>query len=173
MKRDDCYQLGQVIKSHGLKGEVSIALDVDFPEEYQELESVFLLINEKLVPFFIEYIQINGNKAIVKFEDIDAIEDTANILKTSLFLPLDFLPELDEGKYYFHQLVGCEVFQMNKPLGIVKEVIDLSSNELLVVIVDQHEVLIPIQDEILKKVDVKNKRIDVELPDGLLELYLS
>lgn len=173
MRRDDCYQLGQVIKSHGLKGEVSIALDVDFPEEYQELESVFLLINEKLVPFFIEYIQINGNKAIVKFEDIDAIEDTADILKTSLFLPLDFLPELTDGGYYFHQLVGCEVFQTNKPLGIVKEVIDLSSNELLVVIVNQHEVLIPIQDEILKKVDVKNKRIDVELPDGLLELYLS
>lgn len=172
MKQADCYQLGEVIKTHGLNGEVSIHLDVDFPEEYENLESVFLLQKGRLIPFFIDYIQIQGNKALIKFEDVDSIESASELAKNELYLPLSSLPELPNDGYYFHDLVGCEVFENDKKLGSIKEVIDLNSNELLSVINGEKEVLIPLKDEILKKVDIKAKRIDVELPDGLLDLYL-
>lgn len=172
MKQADCYQLGEVIKTHGLNGEVSIHLDVDFPEEYENLESVFLLQKGRLIPFFIDYIQIQGNKALIKFEDVDSIESASELAKIELYLPLSSLPELPHDGYYFHDLVGCEVFENGKKLGLIKEVIDLNSNELLNVINGEKEVLIPLKDEILKKVDIKAKRIDVELPDGLLNLYL-
>lgn len=170
MKQDDCYQIGEVIKTHGLKGEVTILLDVDFPNEYQELESVFLLKGGKLVPFFIDTIQINANKALVKFEDIDAIEEASGLVKCEAYLPLTQLPKLPEGAYYFHDLVGCEVFENNVLIGSVKEVIDLSGNELLSVACGEKEVLIPIKDEILLNVSVKNKRLEVSLPEGLLDL---
>ena len=65
MREEDCYQLGEVIKTHGLKGEVSVLLDVDFPEEYSELESVFLQMEGNLVPFFIDSIQIHDKRALV------------------------------------------------------------------------------------------------------------
>lgn len=171
MKQDDCYQLGEVIKTHGLKGEVSILLDVDFPNEYQNLESVFLLQNGKLVPFFIESIQINANKAIVKFEDINTLEDASVLVKSGIFLPLSLLPELPNNGYYFHELIDCEVFENNAMIGHVKEVIDLNGNQLLSVVQNGKEVLIPMKEEILKKVDTKSRRIDVELPEGLLDLY--
>ena len=171
MKQDDCYQLGEVIKTHGLKGEVGIALDVDYPEEYENLESVFLLQKGKLIPFFIDTIQINGNRAIVKFEEVDSIESASELVKASLYLPLNLLPDLPDGGYYFHQLVGCEVFQKDKKLGAVKEIIDLSGNELLSVWDGENEILIPMKEEIMKKVDIPNQRIEVEVPDGLLDLY--
>lgn len=171
MKVDDCYQLGEVIKTHGLKGEISIHLDVDFPEEYENLESVFLLQKGKLVPFFIDTIQINGNKALVRLEDIDSIESASELVKSEIYLPLSFLPELRGEGYYYHDMVGCEVFEEDQLLGIVKEVIDLSGNELISVMKEGQELLIPMKDEILKKVDIKSRRIDVELPDGLLDLY--
>ena len=170
MKLDDCYQLGEVIKTHGLKGEVSILLDVDFPQEYQELESVFLLNSGKLVPFFIDTIQINSNKALVKFEDVDSIETAVELVKCKAYLPLTYLPELPEGDYYFHDLIGCEVFEENKKIGVVKEVVDLNGNELLNVDRGEKEVLIPMKEGILASVSVKNKRLDVSLPDGLLDL---
>ena len=170
MKVDDCYQLGEVIKTHGLKGEVSILLDVDFPNDYKNLESVFLQQSGKLIPFFIDSIQINGNKALLKFEDVDSIESASELIKSKIYLPLSFLPELDEG-YYYHDLVGCEVFEDDNLLGQVKEVIDLSGNQLLSVIKEDREMLIPMKDEILQSVDAKAKRIEVELPDGLLDLY--
>ena len=170
MKQDDCYQLGEVIKTHGLKGEVSILLDVDFPNEYQNLESVFVLQDGKLIPFFIESIQINSNKALVKFEDVDTIETASELVKSKIYLPLSLLPKLPEGEYYFHDLVDCQVFEKNVRIGVVKEVIDLNGNELLNVDHNGKEVLIPLKDEILTKVLIEKKRLEVELPDGLLDL---
>ena len=171
MKKDDCYQLGEVIKSHGLKGEVSILLDVDFPEEYENLESVFLEQQGRLIPFFIDTIQINQNKALVKFEDVDSIDNAKSILKSKLYLPLLSLPELEQDQYYFHDLVGSEVHENDSLIGIVKEVIDLNGNQLLQIDADGKEILIPLKDEILTKVDVEKKLIQVQLPDGLLDIY--
>ena len=171
MRQSDCYQLGEVIKTHGLSGEVSIHLDVDFPDEYQNLESVFLEQQGKLVPFFIASIQINNGKGLVCFEDIDSIEEAKELVKSKLFLPLSALPKLEEGQYYFHDLVGCEVYENTKTLGVVKEVIDLSGNQLLVIDMDDKEILVPLKDEILLKVDIPNKKISVALPDGLMDIY--
>lgn len=171
MKQDDCYQLGEVIKTHGLKGEVNISLEVDFPDEYQNLESVFLEQQGKLVPFFIDTIQINNGKGLVKFEDIDSIDDAKTLIKSKLYLPLSFLPELENGQYYFHDLVGCEVFEEKSKLGVVKEVIDLNGNQLLTVDSNGKEILIPLKDEILKEVDIDARRVNVNLPDGLLDIY--
>ena len=88
MNIDECYQLGHVIKTHGLKGEVNIFLDVDHPSEYQELGSVFVEINQKLVPFFIESIQLKGNKALVKFEDVDSLEEAEELQSKRIYRPL-------------------------------------------------------------------------------------
>lgn len=171
MRQDDCYQLGEVIKTHGLNGEVSISLEVDYPDEYQNLESVFLEQQGKLIPFFIETIQINKSRALVKFDDIDSLDEAKTIVKSKLFLPLNSLPELTPGQYYFHDLIGCEVFEENSKLGKIKEVIDLNGNQLLVVDFESKEMLIPLKDEILTKVDTKSKIVNVSLPNGLLDLY--
>ena len=172
MREDDCYQVGEVIKTHGLNGEVSIFLDVDFPEDYQNLESVFLRQEGKLVPFFIESISINEKRALVKFEDVNSLEEAENILKSTLFLPLSQLPKLKSG-FYYHDLVGCEIVENSDNLGTVISVYDLSGNNLLAADINGKEVLIPLSDELLLKVDIPNKRIEVSLPDGLLDLYNS
>ena len=82
MRLDDCFELGHIQKPHGLKGELSIFLDTDFPEDYEDLGSVFVLDENGLVPFFMEYIQLTSDqKAIVKFEDIDTFDGcTARML---------------------------------------------------------------------------------------------
>ena len=173
MKQNGCYQLGEVIKTHGLNGEVSISLEVDFPDEYQDLESVFLEQQGKLIPFFIATIQVNGNKALVKFEDIETLDDARAIVKSKLYLPLSALPELEEGQYYFHDLVGCEVYEENIKLGAIKEVIDLNGNQLIVIHSKGKEVLIPHKDEILTSVDTEAKKVMVNLPEGLLDIYYN
>ena len=87
MDIDECFELGYIIKPHGLNGAVSIYLDTDFPEEYIKLESVFVNVKQKLVPFFIESIQVNGHKAIVNFEDINSLEQSEELKGCSIHLP--------------------------------------------------------------------------------------
>ena len=131
MSQDDYYRLGEVIKTHGIKGEVTVHLDVDFPEAYHELESVFLEQEGRLVPFFIDAIHIHSSKAHIQFEDIHSQEEAKALVKCALFLPVSLLPELPKGKFYYHDLIGCEVLEGETILGKVKEVYDLPGNGLI------------------------------------------
>lgn len=173
MTVDDCYQIGHVIKTHGLKGEVQLFLDVDNPLEYQELESMLVYQNNTLVPFFVEYIQINGSKAIAKFEEVDNVDEARNLVATQLYLPLDNLPKLEEGAYYLHQLVGMNVFDKGNLIGKVKELFEIGPQELISLIHQGKEILVPLKDEIIQKVDIKNNRIDADIPEGLIDIYLE
>ena len=98
MERKDCYYLGKVTKPWGVKGQVVLFLDVDEPEDYAELDSAFVEVKGKLVPYFFHIDQLNGNKAIVTFEEITA-EQTTSLCGHSLYLPLDLLPKLEGNKF--------------------------------------------------------------------------
>ena len=173
MRVEDCYQLGYVTKTHGLKGEIQIFLDVDDPKAYNELESMFILRNKSLVPFFIDTLQINRDKALVKLDDIDAIEDAQNLVSGEIYLPLSFLPKLPDGQYYYHEIIGFELFDQKNLIGLVTNVLTNSSQTLLAVDTNGIEVLVPLNDEVVKQVDLDGKRVLTELPDGLLEIYLD
>lgn len=173
MRVDDCYQLGYVTKTHGLKGEIQIFLDVDVPEVYRNLESMFVLRNNSLVPFFLEHIQISGSKALVKIDEIDHIDDAKDLVSSEIFLPLSFLPELDQDQFYFHEIIGYKLFDGEKLIGEIKNVYTLSPQNLIEVDHNGIEVLIPMNDEIITKVDKEKKKVFANLPDGLLEVYLS
>lgn len=172
MDFEECYQLGYILKTHGLKGEVVFVIDADQPEAYQELESVFVEQNKKPVPFFIEHLQISGSKAIVKFEEVDSLEEAQHLKGAGLFLPLAFLPNLEDG-YYFHELKGYVVEDsLLGRLGNITGVLDAGNQTLLAMEFKQKEVLIPLVDEIVTRVDKSAKTVFTTLPHGLLDLYL-
>ncbi len=173
MRVDECYQLGYIVKTHGLKGEVIILLDVDNPLEYMEMESVFLLQNKDLIPFFIARFSLQGNKAIAKFEDIDTLDSAKKLMGCKLYLPLEDLPDLPRGGYYYHDLIGFDVLEKGEKLGSIKSIYQPSSQYLAALEVKGKEVLIPIDDNIIRKVNKDQKEIEVDLPEGLLDIYLE
>jgi 16S rRNA processing protein RimM len=175
MNKDQCFQIGRVAKVHGLRGEVNVVLDVDYPEDYEGLEHLFLEQKGRLVPFFLEHFVLQpGGKALVKFEDLDSLDQVEPLVGLEIFLPLSELPQLDEDQYYFHELIGFEVFDENLGLiGPVQIIYDLETQDLLGVTHKGKEVLIPIQDGIILKVDKAAKKVYCQLPEGLLDIYLE
>lgn len=174
MTIDNCFKLGHIVKKHGLKGELSILLDVDYPEDYRQLESVFVEVNKQLVPFFIEYLQLNGDRGIVKFEDVDDLASGEKLLKSNLYLPADNLPELGEGQFYYHEVIGYIVVdKVLGEVGPVDQIYEFPNQDLFGVIHQEKEVLIPINDQLIVKVDHELKQVEVNLPAGLLEIYLE
>ena len=173
MRVEDCYLLGNIVKPHGLEGEVQVFLDVDNPAEYDNLESVFVELNQKLVPFFIDTISVGSNKVIVKFEDVDSREGAEEIASKDLYLPLTALPELDSDQFYFHEIIGFEIIEANKLIGKVENIYSFSAQDLISTTIDGNEALIPIQDDIILTVDKTGQKLFVKLPEGLLDIYTN
>lgn len=173
MKHDECFQLGIILKKVGREGKVSIKLDADNPNDYKEMESVFLEIHGKLVPFFIEqFILFNDDTAHLKFEDINSNEEAESILGCGLFLPLEVLPQLKGNKFYFHEVIGFEVVNKKDLIsaGIITSIFENSSNDLFVCSLNEEEILIPIAEDWILEVNRSEKKIYMDLPDGLINI---
>ena len=173
MLKEDCFLVGWIVRKHGFKGDVIIKLDTDVPEQYEDMESIFLAQGEDLVPYFFERSSFT-NKGFMKvhFEGVDTEADADRIMKSELYLPLDFLPELDDDAYYFHEIVGYDVVDAKHGnIGDVKLVDDSNAQTMLIVDNDGTEIMIPM-DAMVKKVDKENKTVEIETPDGLLDLYI-
>jgi len=176
MRVEDCYQLGYVSKTHGLQGEVNIILDVDFPEHYEEMESVFLQPYGAgtLVPFFIENFRTHKDGAIVKFEDVDSLEQATTLVKAILYLPLNQLPPLGKGQYYYHEIIRFRIVdEHHGTLGEIQEVYEAGNQYLIAMEYRQQEILIPLNDNIVIEVDKEKKTVSTRLPEGLLDIYLE
>jgi 16S rRNA processing protein RimM len=174
MRKEDCFYLGKIAKKFSFKGEVLIYLDTDEPEIYQNLESVFVEYNNHLVPFFIEYSAIHKNDFLrVRFEDIKNEEEADGILGSLVYLPLATLPKLTGNKFYFHEVIGFEIEDKRLGVfGIIQSINDSSAQPLFEVLNGEVELLIPMIDQFLVKIDRKNKKVIMNLPEGLVEMYL-
>jgi 16S rRNA processing protein RimM len=174
MRKEDCFYLGKIAKKFSFKGEVLIYLDTDEPELYENMESVFVEFNNNLVPFFIENSSLHKNDFLrVRFEDVNNEEEADKILGLPVYLPLKMLPKLTGDKFYFHEIIGFKV--EDKRLGIVGEIQsinDSSAQPLFEVLNGEVEILIPMIDHFLVKIDRENKKVIMDLPEGLIEMYL-
>lgn len=175
MNKDQCFQLGYVAKVHGLRGEVNVMLDVDYPDDYEDLKHLFLEQKGRLIPYFLEHFVLQpGNRALAKFEDLNTIDQVEGLVGSEVYLPLTELQKLEDDQYYFHELIGFEVIDETLGMiGPIQIIYDLETQNLLGVIHQGKEVLIPIQDGIILKVDKAAKKVFCQLPDGLLDIYLE
>ncbi len=174
MEKKDFYFLGKITKTSGYSGNLVFFFDVDDTDVYADLEAVFININDELIPFAIQELKIKShNSTIAKLVDVPGEEEALALVGSELYLPNSFLPPLTGNRFYYHEVIGFTVLDLNLGnLGKVDYIIDQSSQAILVILKNDKEILIPITDEIIKKVDRKNKTIEVETPDGLVDIYL-
>ena len=175
MEKKDCFYLGKIIKKFSFKGEVMIKLDTDEPELYENMDALFIDLRNNLVPFFIESSQFHKSELLrVKFEEVDTEEDADSILKCDLYLPIEFLPKLEDDKFYFHEVIGFTVEDINfGKVGIITAINDSTAQSLFEIDRDGTQILIPMNDDFIKKVDKKKKLIIVDTPEGLIDLYIQ
>lgn len=174
MKKEDCFYLGKIVKKYSFKGELLIKLDTDQPELYEDLDAMFIDVRNTLIPFFIESSQLHKSDLLrVQFEDVYSEEDADALLKSEIYLPLEFLPKLEGDKFYFHEVIGFTIEDKNfGKVGTIKGINDSTAQALFEIDRDGIEILIPMNDEFIEKVDRKNKTIIVKTPEGLIDLYL-
>lgn len=174
MQKENCFYLGKVVRKYSFKGELLVKLDTDEPELFTEMESVFVEHRKNLIPFFIEESSLHKSELLrVRFEDVNNEEDANALIGSHLYLPLEFLPKLTGNKFYYHEIIGftAEDESFGK-IGKITGVNDTTSQALFEIDREGKEILIPMIDHFIKKVDREKKSILLDVPEGLIDLYL-
>ena len=174
MKKEDCFYLGKIVKKYSFKGELLIKLDTDQPELYEDLDAMFIEVRNTLIPFFIESSQLHKSDLLrVQFEDVTSEADADALIKSEVYLPLEFLPKLEGDKFYFHEVIGFTMVDVTYgKVGTIVSINDSTAQALFEVENNGKEILIPMNDEFIPKIDRKAKTIFVKTPEGLIDLYL-
>ncbi|MCB0431388.1 MAG: 16S rRNA processing protein RimM [Flavobacteriales bacterium] len=170
-----CYLLGYVRKTHGAQGELTLKLDADHPEIILKEESLFILKDGSLIPFFIEDARLrSANEAIVKLDEVDDIEMADALVGSEVFLPLTALPPKTGNGFYFHEIVGFHLYLPDGTLvGTVTEVLDYPGQPKLRIDRDGTEILVPLHHDLVVALNRESRVLVMNLPEGLLEVYLG
>ncbi|MGB3776268.1 MAG: ribosome maturation factor RimM [Leeuwenhoekiella sp.] len=174
MLKKECFYLGKIVRKFSFKGELLAKLDTDEPETYQNLESVFVDFNDKLIPFFIDSCQLHKSTLLrIDFEDVKDEADAEDLIGADLYLPLEKLPKLEGDNFYYHEITGFAVEDVSYgSIGVIKSVNDNTSQALFVIDANGKEVLIPINDHFIKELKREEKILILDVPEGLIEIYL-
>jgi 16S rRNA processing protein RimM len=168
--------LARILRPRGLRGEVAAEILTDFPERLPKLREVWLA-DGRSAPRRVSVQRCwltpsRGGQAIFHFADIDSIEAAKTLRGLEVQVPIEQRAQLDAGSYFVSDLVGCEVWEAGaaSALGSVRDVEFPGSAPLLAIDTSDGEVLVPLAAEFCVHIDVKAKRIDVTLPEGLRDL---
>lgn len=173
MHKKDCFYLGKIVGKHSFKGELLIKLDTDDPENYTKMESVFVEMNKSLIPFFIKKSNLQKSQLLrVRFEDVDDEETAEALLRCAVYLPMEQLPALDDDQFYYHEIIGFRTEDKDKNfIGTIKGVNDRGPQALFEIDRNGKEVLVPVIDEFIHKLDKPQRTLVFDLPEGFLEMF--
>jgi 16S rRNA processing protein RimM len=171
-KWEDMAVVGRIARPHGLRGQVIVNLETDFPEErFYSGAELFVARGETAAPLTIASVRFHQGRPIIAVAGIESIEAAEDLVGLELRVPADRLMPLPAGTFYHHDLVGCRVeTTAGKEVGIVTAVEGTASVTRLVITSGDEEILIPLASEICTVIDAEGKRIVVDPPAGLLEL---
>jgi 16S rRNA processing protein RimM len=155
---EDLIRVGVIINTFGVKGEVKIYPDIDY---FDELKRVFIKDKE----YKIEKLRDQKGIIIAKFEGIDDINQIESLKNSEVMIALEDRPELPEGKHYVGDLLGLEVItEDGQVLGTLDNIYNTGANDIYEV----GEILLPATYEVIKQIDMENKKIIVHLLKGLI-----
>ncbi|WP_282941770.1 ribosome maturation factor RimM [Paenibacillus sp. RC67] len=168
------YTVGKIVNTHGIRGELKIVPETDFPDERFAKGSTLVFFDpqkETTFPVTVESAREHKKMFMIKFKGFENINDVEKYKGWLLKVEEKYLSELSDDEFYYHEIIGCVVFtDEGEKLGIISEILSPGANDVWVVDRESGKpVLIPYIDDVVLEVDVKEKRVKVSLMEGLLD----
>jgi 16S rRNA processing protein RimM len=174
MTQEEAFYIGYITKTKGLKGEVQLFFEYDEPE-LLDLDVVFAEINGKMVPFFVSACKLqNNNTGNLYFDDVDHIDKAQVLVKKKIYLPLTKMPDRSDDEFHYFDLKGFTVSDETQgELGEIIDVNEYPQQFVATVLYKGTEVMFPLNEDMIVEIDEDEETLLVDLPEGLLDIYLS
>ena len=169
---DEFITIARVVKTQGRHGEVGVELLTDFPERFEPGVRVYALRGSgERGELLIDDVWPHKGLLILKFQGVETMNDAEALLRSEIQVPLSERRKLEEGTWFVSDLVGCTVTDVGREIGTVADV-EFGAGEapLLIVRQGKQEHLIPLTEAFTKRVDISAKKIELQLPEGMLEI---
>ncbi|EOT43766.1 ribosome maturation factor RimM [Enterococcus dispar] len=169
----DYLNVGKIVNTHGIRGEVRVVSQTDFPEERYQKGATLILFREGMPPLELTVASHRQHKNfdLLTFEGYPNINDVEKFRDGILKVAKDNLAALGEDEYYYHQIIGLTVLDENKhEIGKIKEILSPGANDVWVVQrKGKKDALIPYIASVVKAIDLTAGVVEVELPEGLID----
>lgn len=168
---EELLQVGVVTQTHGIRGEVKVFPTTDDAGRFRDLKKVFLDTGREKLPLEIQGVKFFKQFVIVKFKELDTINEVERFRRCPLLVPREDAVPLEEDEYYIADMIGMQVeTEDGEAFGILKDVMETGANDVYVIDSISHgEVLVPAIKECIRKVDVAEGKMTVHLMDGLVQ----
>lgn len=168
------FNVGKIVNTHGIKGEVRVISKTDFAEErYKPGNTLYLFMDgsNEPVEVTVNTHRLHKQFHLLQFKERQSLNEVEKLKNAIIKVPEEELGELNEGEFYFHEIIGCEVFtEEGELIGKVKEILTPGANDVWVIgRKGKKDALIPYIESVVKHIDVREKKIEIELMEGLID----
>lgn len=163
----DYFEVGLIANTHGLKGELKVRPYTENAKRFEKIKTVLIKEKNNLNQYDIEAVRYQKDVILLKLKGVDDIDVAEKLKNHILLIPREDAKELEEDEFFIADLIGCDVYA-DEFIGVLDDVFTAGASDVYVVKRQgKNDLLLPALKSIIKNIDVKNKRIDVEIPRGL------
>lgn len=165
----DLFVAGEIVKTRGLRGSLKVLSYVETKNTFSKLKFVYIEKNAgQNCRFDLKKIDASGNFLFVELDGVNDIESANKLIGCKILLPRDTLEKLPEGEYYWHEILGIDVYtEEGKYIGKVESVIPTGSNDVYVCRGEEREILLPAIADVIRQIDINRRIMKVKLLEGL------
>lgn len=169
MNENNLLEIGKIVNTHGLRGDVKVAVWMDYPEDFETLDTVYLKTKKEYIKLTVQHVKYQKNNIIVKFKEYNNINDIEMYKNYVLYADRDELEELPEGVHYIVDLIGLDVVDEDGvKIGVLADVFNTGANDIYdVKRQGKKNLLLPVIDDVVKDIDIEGGKITVHVMEGL------
>ena len=167
----DFLQVGKIVNTHALQGEVKVISNSDFKEDrFKKGSQLVIDFNGDHIEVTVATHRVHKGADLLKFKHLNSINDVEKFKGCSLLVSADELDELDENEFYYFEIIGCQVVTTDdEVIGEISEILETGANDVWVVKrPGQKDALIPYIEDVVKSVDIESKKVTINVLEGLL-----
>jgi 16S rRNA processing protein RimM len=166
--------IGRVVKTHGLKGEIQVIFSEELHNSYFQSGILFLEENKKPIPYFIQEERLRDSSGYMLLEDVDSVNTANRVVGKTILIPLALVPKKKAEAFTYKDLSGfMAIDSLKGNLNTIDKVEEYPQQFVASLKLNEKEIMIPLNAHTVNKIDIKNKKVILNIPEGLIDVYLE